>query len=89
MSETSAKKEAILFSLLLFAGLAVLPGAVYYIGDAIFGEFGGHGLGGFYGMIFDQLAGGEAAIWFLVLSPYLVWQLCRFTIKAFKLAGSR
>jgi len=89
MSETNAKREAILFSLLLLAGLAVLPGAVYYIGNAVFGEFGGNGLGGFYGMIFGQLAVGEASIWFLVLSPYLVWQLCRFTIKAFRLAGSR
>ena len=89
MPQSSARKEATLFLVLLFVGVAILPGAVYAIGDAIFGEFGGDGLAGFYGMIISQLAGGETAIWFLVLSPYLVWQLCRFTVKAFRLAGSR
>lgn len=89
MPQTSVKKEATLFAVLLVAGLGILPGAVYVIGNAVFGESGGDGPADFYGLILGHLAAGEAAVWFLVLSPYLVLQLLRFTFKAFRLAGTR
>ncbi|MDH4072998.1 MAG: hypothetical protein OEV41_07830 [Gammaproteobacteria bacterium] len=88
MPQPNVRKEATLFAVLLFAGLALLPGAIYYVGNAVFGEFGGSGPGSFYGQIFGHLAAGEASVWFLVLSPYLVWQLLRMTVKAFRLAGA-
>jgi hypothetical protein len=84
----AVRREAILFLILLPVGLFLLPAAVYIVGSAIFGEFGGDGFGAFYGMLIDELRGGEPAVWFLILSPYLVWQLLRLTFGAFRAAGS-
>ena len=74
---------------LLFFGLVILPVAVYVVGTAIFGEYGG----GSYGHFFSELSGrirvGDAAAWFLVLSPYLGWQTLRLIALAWRLAGRR
>jgi cobalamin synthase len=86
-TSTTISKELLLFASLFFFGLVVLPIAIFFVGDAIFGEFGGDGIGGFYGDVLGRLASGEASAWFLVLSPYLVWQLLRLSIKAFRSAG--
>ena len=84
---TTIRKEVLLFVSLFFFGLVLLPIAIYFVGDMIFGEFGGNGIGSFYGDIVGRLTGGEASAWFLVLSPYLVWQLLRLSVKAFRSAG--
>lgn len=84
-----ARKESILFLWLLLAGLFVLPLAVYVVGRALFGEYGGTGFSAFYGTLHSELRSGTPSVWFLILSPYFIWQLLRLTFRAFKLAGDR
>lgn len=85
----TVKREAVLFLWLFLAGLFLLPVIIYLIGNALFGEFGGGGFMAFYGMLHTELRGGETAVWFLILSPYIVWQILRLTWNAFRAATSR
>jgi len=85
----TATRESVLFLWLLAAGLFLLPIAVYVVGRALFGEYGGTGFSAFYGMLHSELRSGALSVWFLILSPYLIWQLLRLTIRAFRLAGRR
>lgn len=80
-------KEAAWLAGLLFAGLVILPLAIYIVGTAVFGEYGAGSLGDFYVDLLGKFMGGEPAVWFLLLSPYLLWQLGRLTIWAFRRAG--
>jgi hypothetical protein len=82
-----AGRELLLLLILVPVGLFVLPAAVYIVGSAVFGEFGGDGFGAFYGMLADELKRGEPAVWFLVLSPYMIWQLLRLTFGAVRAGG--
>jgi len=82
-----ASRESLLFLWLLLGGLFVLPIAVYLVGRVLFGEYGGTGFTAFYGMVHSELRAGSLSIWFLVLSPYLIWQLLRLTFRAFRMAG--
>lgn len=82
-----ATREAALFLIMLFVGLAILPTIIYFIGRSLFGEYGGVGFSGFYGMLHGELRSGEPVVWFLVLSPYLAWQALRLTILGFRSAG--
>ena len=84
-----AKKESILFLWMLLGGLFLLPIAVYVVGRLLFGEYGGTGFSAFYGMLHSELRSGAPSVWFLVLSPYLIWQLLRLTLRAFRVAGGR
>ena len=81
------KKEALLFLLLLFAGIVMLPLAVYHVGQAVFGAYAGAGYGDFFGTISAKLRGLDSVAWFLVLSPYLFWQAVRLTIFAWNRAS--
>ncbi len=81
------QKEALLFFVLLFVGIVLLPVAVYYVGQAVFGAYAGAGYGDFFGTISAKLRGLDGVAWFLVLSPYLFWQCVRLTILAWKRAG--
>jgi hypothetical protein len=83
----NVKKELLLFLYLFLAGIFLLPIAVYLIGYALFGEYGGTGFSAFYGSLHYSLRSGEPAVWFLVLSPYLVWQLARGTRYALQRIG--
>ena len=83
----TAGKESVIFLWFLVGGLFLLPAAVYLVGNAIFGEYGGTGFSAFYGDIHSELRGGEPAVWFLILSPYIVWQLLRLSVHAFRLGG--
>jgi len=80
--------ELALFLWLLLAGLTLLPLAVYFVGEAVFGKYDGSGFAEFYRMLHGELRDGEPALWFLSLSPYIIWQLLRLTVKAFRVAGS-
>jgi hypothetical protein len=80
----TARKETGLFLGLLLIGFLVLPALIFLVGDAVFGEYGGSGFGAFYGALLGHLADGNTAAWFVVLSPYLVWQLLRLTLAAFR-----
>lgn len=81
------RRESVLFLWLILGGLFVLPALIYVIGKALFGEYGGSGFTAFYANFHSGLRDGETAVWFLVLSPYLVMQLLRLTFRAFRMAG--
>ena len=78
LKKTVTKESALFLSLLLF-GLLILPFAVYIVGKSVFGEYGGTGFSAFYGTLHSAIWDGEPAVLFLVLSPYLIWQLTRLT----------
>ena len=84
-----AGRESVLFLWMLLGGLFLLPVAVYVIGIALFGEYGGSGFSAFYSSLHGELMAGVPSVWFLILSPYLIWQLLRLTIRAFRMAGQR
>lgn len=77
-------KETALLAVLGFFGLAVLPLCIYFVGEAIFGEYGNGGFSSFFGALHRELREGEPAAWFLLLSPYLLWQLARLTLWALR-----
>ena len=77
--KTSVLREAALLLGLLLVGLVVVPILIYLIGPRLLGEFGGHGFADFFGSLGARIRSGEAAAWFLVLSPYLVVQVLRLT----------
>lgn len=71
------KKEAAVFAVLLFVGLVILPIAVWFVGKAVFGAYGGTGYAEFFGTLSGKIRNGDPVAWFLVLSPWLVWQIVR------------
>lgn len=76
-----------MLSVLLFFGLVLMPIAIYVVGGAIFGDYGGHGYSDFYKTLSGKLRHGDGVAWFLVLSPYLVWQIVRLMAFAWRLTG--
>lgn len=76
------KKEAVLFGLLLLFGIAVLPFAIYAVGNAVFGEYGGGEYRDFHIGILTSMFSGHWTLIFLVLSPYLMLQTLRLSISA-------
>jgi hypothetical protein len=82
-----ASRESALFLVLMFMGLVVLPASIYVVGSLLFGEYGGTGFSAFYGKLHSDLRAGASGVWFLVLSPYMVCQLLRITLFAFRSAG--
>ena len=65
----------------------LLPVAVYFVGQAVFGAYGGSGYGDFIGSIARKLLDGDLVAWFLVLSPYLAVQAVRLTLAGWRAAG--
>ena len=80
-------REAALLTGLLFVGLVLAPVALYWIGQKLLGQFGGQGYGDFFGTLSANFRSGDPATWFLVLSPYLAWQMLRLTAWGWRLAG--
>ena len=66
------------------SGIVLLPIAIYLVGQAVFGDYGGQGFSDFYASLHYELRQGQKVTWYLVLSPYLGWQLFRLTIYAFR-----
>lgn len=91
MSQGSVKKtvlrESALFLVLFFAGLVLLPIAIYWIGPRILGDYGGDGFADFFNSLGGRIRDGEPAAWFLVLSPYLGVQVLRLTRFAARSRG--
>ena len=81
------RKELALLAGFLFVGIVLLPVAVYFVGQAIFGDYGGQSYGQFFGDLSIRIRSGETAAWFLVLSPYLGWQTLRLIALGWRLAG--
>jgi len=82
-----ARKEALLLLGLLFFGLVLMPIMIYWVGQTLFGAYGGQGYGDFFGILSQKIRAFDAVAWFLVLSPYLVWQCLRLTAYAWRLSG--
>lgn len=83
----TAVRELALFLVLVFAGLVILPILIYLVGRALFGEYSGFGFSDFYASLHADLRAGEPVVWFLMLSPYVGWQLLRLTAYGFRRAG--
>ena len=73
------RRELILAGVLLLAGFALLPMAVYAVGQRILGDYNG-GLGAFYRDLYTALAAGETGAWLLLASPFLGIELLRLLI---------
>lgn len=71
--------ELALLSVLVLIGVALVPVAVYLVGEAFFGDYGGGDFAAFYRDLHAQFRAGNAAVWLLLLSPYVLWQLARAT----------
>ena len=78
------RKELGLLSGLLFFGIVLMPIAIFAIGQALFGTYGGFGYGDFFGNLSAKLRSGDIVAWFLVGAPYLVWQFLRLTAFAWR-----
>jgi hypothetical protein len=85
----SAVRELAIFLSLLFFGLLLLPLAIYFVGKTVFGEYGGTGIGAFYGVLLSAVRKSDPVVLFLVLSPYLIWQLTRLTSWGFRQTAQR
>jgi len=77
------KNELALALSLLFAGMVLLPLAIYLTGQSVFGEYGGEGFSDFFRRLSGDVREGRPVVWFLVLSPYLIIMLLRLTIRGF------
>jgi len=80
------RKELAVLAVLLFLGLAALPIVIWFVGKAVFGAYGGAGYMDFYGTLSSKIRSGDLVSWFLVLSPYLVWQIVRLTALGWRAA---
>ena len=84
---TLLKKEVALFTGLLFVGLVLLPVCIWFVGNAIFGAYDGAGYWEFFGTLSSKIRSGNPVAWFLVLSPWLVWQCLRLIAFGWRAAG--
>lgn len=87
ISRKTIRKEIGLLAGLLFFGVVLMPVAIYLVGQSIFGAYGGQGYGDFFGNLSLKLRSRDAVAWFLVFSPYLVWQSLRMMALAWRSAG--
>lgn len=85
-TKTVLIREAALFLTLLFCGFILLPIGIYAVGREVFGDYGGYGYGDFFGTLSARVRSGELVAWFLILSPYLLWQGLRLTVLGWQLA---
>ncbi|MDJ0750392.1 MAG: hypothetical protein QNJ11_12975 [Woeseiaceae bacterium] len=80
-------RESALLATLLFFGLAILPIAIWFVGKSVFGAYGGAGYMDFFGTLSGKIRSGDLVAWFLVLSPYLVWQTVRLMAFGWRAVG--
>lgn len=80
-------RELLLFVVLALGGIALLPLAIFTVGNEVFGAYGGDGFGHFFESILARLGRGDRFAWLLVLSPYLVLQLFRMLGIAWRMTG--
>lgn len=74
----SLKKELLIFGILFFIGLVILPFCIYIVGQNVIGEYSPDaGAFGLVMAIWGDLARFRIAAWILVLSPWGVIQLVR------------
>ena len=80
-------RETALLTGLLFFGFVLMPIGIFFVGNKVFGEYGGNGYGYFFSGISGRIRSGDGAAWFLVLSPYLSVQLLRLMLLAWRTVG--
>jgi hypothetical protein len=85
----SLLRELVVDAGLVVAGLLLLPVAVYFVGQVVFGAYEGDGYAGFFSAVTDRLQGGEASAWFLVLSPLILVSILRGTWWGWQLSAGR
>lgn len=79
------KKELLIFAVLLFVGLIVLPLCVYVVGQNFVGEYSTQtGVAGLLTAVWGDFARFRAGAWILVLSPWLVIQLLRLALRLWR-----
>ena len=76
-----------LFAGLLFFGFVLMPIAIWFIGQSIFGAYGGEGYDDFFGSLSAKIRGGDTAAWFLVLSPWLAVMILRLMAWGWRASG--
>ena len=81
------KKELALLGVMLLFGITLLPIAIWFVGNLVFGSYGGAGYGDFFGMLGAKLRAADPVAWFLVLSPWLALQVVRLAIFGWRRAG--
>ena len=84
---TQFKEELALFTGLLFVGLVLLPVCIWFVGTAVFGSYDGVGYWAFFGTLSSKIRSGNPVAWFLVLSPWLVWQCLRLIVFGWRAVG--
>ncbi len=84
-----ATKEVALLAGLLFFGLIIMPLAIYSVGQSVFGTYGGIGYGDFYGTLSGKVRHGDLVAWFLILAPYIGWQVVRLMALAWRLSRQK
>ena len=80
----SIRKEALLLLILFAGGIVLMPAVIYFVGQMIFGNYGGDGFGGFFGAIGTKLLSADGVAWLLVAAPYLILQCLRITAYAWR-----
>ena len=81
-------RELILFASMALAGIVLVPLAVFFVGELVFGEYGGDGFGQFFESLLGKLTSADRFAWLLVLAPYVVLQLLRGMRIAWRWAGA-
>lgn len=71
---------------MLFLGCVLLPLAIWYVGNIVFGPYGGSGYGDFFSSLSSRLRAGDLVAWFLVFSPWLALQVVRLAVFGWRRA---
>ena len=81
------RKETALFLVLFLFGLVVLPICIWFTGKIVFGAYDGNGYGDFFGVLSARIRSFDPFAWFLVLSPWLVFQMARLMLLGWRAVG--
>lgn len=84
-----ATKEIALLAGFLFVGVVIMPILIFYVGQSVFGSYGGVGYVDFFGTLSAKVRSGDLVAWFLIFSPYLGWQSLRLTIFAWRISARK
>ena len=69
---------------LLSFGLFIQPLGLFAVNDFILGKYSGNGFMGFYSRYYELLLSGKPQSWFILIMPYLVFLIAKFTFKILK-----
>jgi hypothetical protein len=81
----SLRKELLISSVLLVLGFVIVPFCIYIVGQNVFGSYSEEsGAFGLVTTIWADLASFSLGAWILVLSPWAVIQLLRFSVHLWR-----